>query len=50
MPSTGKRQRLFGMALAAKRGNVPKSKLSPEMQAIVKRITEKKLKELARKK
>ena len=45
MPALSKQQqKLFGLALAVKRGDVPKSKVSDEIKGIVSRMSEKDIK------
>ena len=48
MPALSKQQqKLFGLALAAKRGDIPKSKVSDEIKDIVKNMSEKEIEDFA---
>ena len=49
MPALSKQQqKLFGLALAVKRGDVPKSKVSDEIKDIIKKMSEKDIKKFAK--
>jgi len=49
MPALSKQQqKLFGLALAVKRGDVPKSKVSDDIKGIVDRMSEKDIEKFAK--
>ena len=49
MPALSKQQqKLFGLALAVKRGDVPKSEVSDEIKGIVDRMSEKDIEKYAK--